>query len=145
MRYLDNIAVASFAIASLPVVADVPVEKLIEQLNEQSGEQPTRFIICARCHTPITHFEHRIEVQHSHHHRFTNPNGLVFNIGCFAQALGCMIVGDPTQTFSWFPGYNWQYAFCEGCGEHLGWYYQTSGSNFFYGLIAEKLIATSQK
>jgi hypothetical protein len=121
-------------------LADTPVEQLIDALNEHFELEPLRHILCSTCKTPITTADHRIELQHSHYHRFANPSGITFNIACFSEAFGCIISGEPTLAFSWFPGFYWQYTFCEHCETHLGWYYQAATNNYFYGLIVDKLV-----
>jgi hypothetical protein len=75
----------------------------------------------------------------AHEHRFQNPEGYRFHIGCFARAFGCVPLGNPTSEFTWFPGYSWQIELCGGCREHLGWLYQ-SGSRAFHGLILDRLV-----
>ena len=29
--------------------------------------------------------------------------------------------GDPTDEYSWFPGYSWTVGTCGNCGQHMGW------------------------
>ncbi|HHN65752.1 MAG TPA: hypothetical protein ENK09_10365 [Nitrospirae bacterium] len=99
-------------------------------------------IICRHCGNHITSVEEIITVQGSHRHVFTNPAGLVFEIGCFSTADGCLVSGIPTREFTWFSGYSWNYAHCGNCLTHLGWFYQNRDSSFF-GLILERLIETS--
>jgi hypothetical protein len=40
------------------------------------------------------------------------------------QATGMEAQGDPTEEFSWFPGYSWEYLHCDCCGTHIGWLYR---------------------
>jgi hypothetical protein len=101
-----------------------------------------RAILCAKCRHRVTGEEQRIEVGGSHTHRFFNPHGFLFHIGCFRQASGCGVRGAPTMEFTWFPGFAWSYALCGECGEHLGWCFQSMDSRFF-GLVLNRLISES--
>lgn len=72
-------------------------------------------------------------------HTFFNPVGIVYEICCFSDAPGCTVFGKPTDEFTWFPGYTWEYSVCGTCSDHLGWFYNSSESSF-YGLINSKLV-----
>lgn len=101
---------------------------------------PRRRLRCARCGHAITEAEQRIVVGGSHAHRFANPSGWVYEIGCFRDAAGCSTVGDPVAEHTWFAGYRWQIAVCAQCGGHLGWRYRGREA-IFHGLILERLTA----
>jgi hypothetical protein len=96
------------------------------------------FLRCAECQYPITRKTDRLEVDGKHQHVFTNPHGYIYQIGCFARASGCVILGEETSYFSWFPGHTWRYALCGRCFTLLGWAFRGSESHFF-GLIIDKL------
>jgi len=81
-----------------------------------------------------------LEVNSQHFHTFFNPAGLVFEIACFADAIGCRVEGVSSTHFSWFAGTNWQVAVCRNCQTHLGWFFQGQGMSSFYGLIRNRLI-----
>lgn len=101
---------------------------------------------CRACRFKITDKGARIEVGGKHGHTFFNPHGLVFDIGCFARAPGCGLIGSPTTEFAWFPGHAWRIAMCRGCGVHLGWSFSlASGSSFFFGLILDLLVEESDE
>ncbi|MEJ2132473.1 MAG: cereblon family protein [Gammaproteobacteria bacterium] len=110
--------------------------KLREIVEETSS--PRRPIYCAFCSAIITTEDNRIEMAGSHDHRFTNPAGYRYGIGCFDEALGCSISGSPTDENTWFAGYHWQVANCGECAEQLGWFFD-SGSDHFFGLILDRL------
>jgi hypothetical protein len=97
-------------------------------------------IRCAACGRPVTTRHQRIAVQGACEHRFMNPGGLLFHIGCFADALGCRIQGPASDEYPWFPGMSWRLALCGGCGTHLGWHFrgEPAGAGFF-GLILDRL------
>lgn len=95
--------------------------------------------LCRRCGYPITRPAAAIERGGAHRHRFTNPAGQTFVIGCFGAAPGCRAVGRSWREFSWFTGYRWRVALCGRCQTHLGWRYD--GPEPFFGLILDHLRA----
>jgi hypothetical protein len=96
-------------------------------------------VLCRACRTVVTRLNAEISVNGKHMHTFFNPAGIVYEIRCFSQAPGCLVHGKPTDEFTWFSGYTWEYCLCGTCSDHLGWFYSSSGSSF-YGLINCKLI-----
>lgn len=114
-----------------------PVET--EEPDTLPQEQPARTIHCAACQHPITSPKHLTSVGGNHERTFRNPAGYSFHVLCFAQAEGCEVKGRPTTADSWFEGTAWAFAFCGGCGGHLGWHYTRSEGPAFYGLIAPRL------
>jgi hypothetical protein len=100
-------------------------------------------ILCRECRRIITYPEERIEVTGSYHHTFANPHGIVFEIGCFKSAEGCVHFGVPTHDFSWFKGFQWRLSACGFCLIHLGWIYTRPEATTFYGLILDRLIFPS--
>lgn len=101
------------------------------------GKQGRRRLRCRACGLPITSDRARVEIAGAHAHTFVNPAGLVFEIGCFRTAPGCVGVGPAEAFFSWFPGYAWRVQLCRGCGAHLGWSYGARPD--FYGLVLDRL------
>jgi hypothetical protein len=81
----------------------------------------------------------RIGVDGLHRHVFFNPHGLVFELGLFAAAPGCVPVGPLVAEFSWFPGYAWRACLCARCAAHLGWLYRSEAGSGFHGLILDRL------
>jgi hypothetical protein len=65
---------------------------------------------------------------------------LRFHIICYREAAGCAREGTPTSLHTWFAGYDWCYALCGNCDNHLGWHYNASGRDQFYGLIKDRLV-----
>lgn len=99
-----------------------------------------RSIRCAQCAQRITSAEQRVDQAGAHQHRFENPAGVMFHIGCFRQAPGCRCVGEATLAWTWFPGHPWSLALCSRCATHLGWRYGPAGTgDAFYGLILDRL------
>ena len=97
-----------------------------------------RNFFCVYCNSLITNSNFQIKINTSHRHTFPNPHGIVFEIGCFKEAMGCSALKESSNEFSWFSGYNWRIAVCSSCLNHLGWLF-TSNANSFFGLILEKI------
>ncbi|MCY4341985.1 MAG: cereblon family protein [Gammaproteobacteria bacterium] len=124
-----------------PKLADLLDDDLEGELEDE-GARRKDYIYCAVCSTVIGRRGDRAEVNGSHDHRFTNPYGLLFHVGCFSQALGCEIAGPPQRADTWFMGFQWRIANCSDCRRHLGWYFDriaAPGGEFFYGLILDRI------
>ena len=102
----------------------------------------THPIVCASCEHRITTREAAIAVDGTHEHVRSNPAGVLFAFRCFKEAEGCQHAGAPTLEATWFPGQPWIYAFCGGCGGHLGWRWE--GARPFYGLVADRIVDGSE-
>ncbi|OUS23795.1 hypothetical protein A9Q99_27570 [Gammaproteobacteria bacterium 45_16_T64] len=124
---------------------------LVEQLNRGETLRSSPKIACKACHYTITSPLCLYPIQGSAHHVFTNPSGMTFDLQTFDNTEGCIISGTLLKQFSWFPGYCWQYAYCKGCGEHLGWHYERTAREEghgeqkheiprFYGLVTDHLV-----
>jgi hypothetical protein len=99
-------------------------------------------IFCRQCMQIITSPAERIEVQGLHRHTFSNPGGLLFQIGCFRRVKGCFDASPLEAQWSWFSGYVWQVVLCRACATHMGWLY-TGPRDCFYGLILDRLMQAS--
>jgi len=119
-------------------IADSPA-RTIEDKAADDGTEPEKLIVCRQCRNVITRPEERIEIQGAHQHTFANPQGIVFEIGCFGFAQGCGFVGPLTDEFTWFKGYSWRVAVCGACITHLGWLFHSPGGDSFCGLILDRL------
>lgn len=95
-------------------------------------------VLCRQCGHTITERKNACEVNGSHGHTFFNPAGIVFQIGCFTGAPGCILHGPASREFSWFAGYSWRLALCYNCTTHLGWFFSSSNHSFL-GLIFNRL------
>lgn len=113
--------------------------RLQPESDSREKEKKEVPLICSHCSAAITTSNQAISINGQHEHAFFNPSGIAFEIRCFRQAPGCLVQGDATTQFSWFDGYSWQYATCNNCLAHLGWFF-SSGDNSFFGLIANKII-----
>ncbi|HET8710394.1 MAG TPA: cereblon family protein [Spongiibacteraceae bacterium] len=117
-----------------------PFHHLVPDRQENVRIPREDLILCHFCHAGITTRHQELIISGGHQHRFINPSGTQFLIGCFRLAPGCDISGPATDEFSWFKDYAWQAAHCSDCGEHLGWLYQNGEANQFFGLIIDKLV-----
>ncbi|MBC8182518.1 hypothetical protein H8E88_15575 [candidate division KSB1 bacterium] len=115
----------------------IDVEQKVKTQDSEDSNK-ANFLRCIKCKHPITKEADRIQINEKHQHVFANPQGHVFQIGCFARAPGCIVFGEKTSYFTWFPGYAWQTALCGLCGTLLGWAFQ-SKENHFFGLILDNL------
>ena len=121
-------------------------KKKQSNIQSQDGTGERRgHLVCAACRALITRESARIAVQGDHEHSFFNPHGLVFRIGCFSEAPGCLPVGLPSSDFSWFPGHHWQIVHCRRCEAHLGWCFLNGGNPVFLGLILNRLVLLEEK
>lgn len=132
-------------------IALVPALLFFDPRHEKQHREQTSFrpdagvekderLFCSTCRHPVTHLNQRIAVGGGHEHRFTNPHGISYRVGCFGAAGGCSAVGVATTEFTWFPGYAWRIACCARCRTHLGWEFQ-SDSDYFHGLIVNRLTS----
>jgi len=96
-------------------------------------------IVCASCGNHITRGSERTTVLDSHEHRFMNPAGLLFHIGCFSHAIGCVVIGPPSLEYAWFPGFAWRIARCGQCHDHMGWHFRSASGVGFFGLRFDRL------
>jgi hypothetical protein len=106
--------------------------------QQERTAEPLDAICCLACSGVVTAKDQKIQVSDSHAHTFFNPAGIVFELGCFQKAPGCLAIGAPSSDFAWFPGHLWRIALCRRCRTHLGWLFVMEG-NSFYGLILKKL------
>ena len=110
----------------------------VSKTQRQRAAGAMEAIRCRACGGVVTDRDAKIPVNGSHAHTFFNPAGIVFALGCFQRAPGCLVVGAASSEFTWFAGHVWRVALCRRCQAHLGWFF-TSGENGFYGLILTKL------
>lgn len=116
-----------------------PLGELLPDLQEKPQIPRNELILCRFCHAAITSLQQELTIGRNHQHRFINPHGMQFLIGCFRQAPGCDISGTASAEYCWFEDYTWQLAKCSDCGEHLGWFFQRAELDQFFGLIVDKL------
>ncbi|GEM_PF-170991 len=113
---------------------------VIEKEEEEQAPEEEEYILCRQCRQAITRPIDRLSIQGSHRHTFANPHGIVFEIGCFQNVIGCGYAGGASDEFTWFAGYRWRVCYCTMCLTHLGWRFSSTGGDHFHGLILDKLI-----
>lgn len=127
-----------FRLPDFQHIADI--DGLLEDEFEETPSTKEEYILCRQCGRVITDMSKQIVVNGAHRHTFANPEGIVYEIGCFISAPGCVYTGTPTDEFTWFKGFSWRVALCQICLTHLGWLYIGSAYYRFNGLILERLI-----
>ena len=115
-------------------------EDIVEDETDTIEDDDEEYLRCRQCHQIITKPSERIEIQGSHQHTFSNPHGIVFDIGCFRSCTGCGYVGPASEEFTWFKGFSWRIAICTMCLTHLGWLFVSRAGQGFNGLIIDRLI-----
>ena len=125
----------------VPLFMDGKVDSRKKSDEDPAPEQ--EHLYCAVCRHTITQENHKISVQGKDEYTFFNPGGILFHIGCFQEAAGCVVQGVPTTEFSWFPGFSWQIAYCAACREHLGWLFSRDMGEYFFGLVLARLRSGS--
>ena len=106
--------------------------------RDELEREKEKVLLCCNCSTLITRENQRFSKEGKHLHTFFNPAGIVYEIGCFRSASGCLAHGAVSSDFSWFSGYRWQIGVCIACLEHIGWYFR-GGNSPFFGLIVNRL------
>lgn len=121
---------------------DSPGQNVVSRpdVQEEKGKsgRADEALVCTSCLNTVTLRDHAVSINGSHTHTFFNPQGIVFELGCFREASGCLVMGEATSEFTWFPDSVWRFALCRKCGIHLGWHYELRESEF-YGLILARL------
>lgn len=115
-------------------------EKKSNAVLQEKKKKEEQYLLCKLCNNRITKITNRFEVQGGAEHSFLNPAGMVFHIGCFRDAEGCLPVGDVQSEWSWFKGFRWQVVCCDQCLNHLGWLFLAKDKRYFYGLILSSLV-----
>ena len=135
--------IQSAAAWAFELLGEEELKQLLAEKDERDLAKDKPHLHCAACGYPITSRKDGTSVNGSHEHTFTNPHGLIFRIGCFGTAPGCIQTGEATDAWTWFPGFEWRLALCHHCQTHLGWGYRSEGGDGFFGLILDRLISPS--
>ncbi|NQV55620.1 MAG: hypothetical protein HQ503_07155 [Rhodospirillales bacterium] len=115
---------------------EIHTENSVEDETIQNDDDA---LYCSACGHFITRVRWRISRRGDHEHTVFNQAGLLFRIACYADAPGITIAGQPSDEFTWFPGYDWTISCCANCSRHMGWKF--TGEDVFFGLIASNLKA----
>ena len=144
----DGTAVRPGSLPALPWCFRRPsdrhaAERLRPLVADEVLEEPPVWkhrLVCRQCRQLITGPDERIDVQGSHRHTFSNPYGVLYQIGCFRAVRGCVYTGPATREWSWFRGFRWRIAVCSQCLTHLGWLFCSTDTESFHGLILSRLV-----
>jgi hypothetical protein len=109
-----------------------------EEITDDDISSDRKWVRCRNCGFKIALATDKIRINDADHHIFKNPAGIFFTVVCFASAPGAINITGYTEENTWFTGYSWSISICAGCGNHLGWHYN-SGVSGFYGLITYRL------
>jgi hypothetical protein len=138
------------------MVASAQIERFLEreasasppeiaiEANDETAESLNRSILCWSCRSHVTNTKSRVRVAGAHEHRFMNPHGHFFRFGCFRAAPGAQIHGPASDEYAWFPGFAWSLAVCRACQLHLGWKFENSSGDVFFGLILERIVEADE-
>ena len=124
---------------SLKPPKNKPSDEVVIKSEKKFGIVEGQQILCENCGNIITGPEQIITVNDHHRHTFLNPEGLVFQVGCFSHADGCLIDDQPALENTWFTGFTWSISICSNCMVHIGWFYQKDDTHFF-SLILDRLV-----
>lgn len=119
-------------------------DRTAQVLTNPDLAQGDRFV-CSQCGADITRASQRIAVGGSHRHRVPSPYGLEQEIGCFALAPGCTVLGHFAMDFGKPTDGQWQMGICSSCGYHLGWHHQTEDDFGFFGLLLDRLALAPEE
>lgn len=114
-------------------------QKPVTENRQEPATERRKAIFCRSCGHPVTYPDQQISIDGAFQHTLFNPQGTVFEVGCFRTASGCIAIGKPTDEFTWFSGFRWCICLCGKCHAHLGWQYRSGQGSFFFGLILDKL------
>lgn len=117
-------------------VAETP-----EAEDQELNSSDEYWYICGQCGQRIAQNSARTAIQGQHHHVFSNPSGIVFEIACFSTASGFSFSGEYSTDFAWFSGYAWRIVICSSCLTHLGWLFSGAGAGHFFGFITDRVVA----
>jgi len=124
---------------------DTSLKPTIEKDPKEKATDIGQYLLCRQCLKIISSPAERIEVQGAHVHTFANPQGIVYEIGCFKNAAGCGYTGIPTDEYTWFRGFRWRVALCGLCLTHLGWLFMSTARLSFNGLILNRLVESKKQ
>jgi hypothetical protein len=117
--------------------------------TSQKPEEKQQFTVedsvplcCSVCSAPVTDQDRMIPVNGATTHSKVNPAGHRFEIACFSSAPGCYEQGSLTNEYSWFSGYQWNFAHCSCCHAQLGWRF--SGPDEFFALVTSAINPCSE-
>lgn len=126
---------------------ETQLERLVTSRSESIEEESGARWCCAACGNRVTERDQSISIAGKHVHQCTNPDGVLFVIGCFRDVPGCIAVDEPTARFTWFPGYRWQVALTSVASSWDGVFLETTLSmvSFWTGSLSAGRRHTDRK
>jgi hypothetical protein len=115
-----------------------PMDRFENGACMEREDDPGDTIYCTHGGAPITRRGGKSRRKGRFEHVCINPGGYVFRIGCFTRAPGCIVGGEPTDYFTWFPGFSWACAVCRNYSSHPRRQFRSDPERF-YGLILDSL------
>ena len=110
-----------------------------EALEEDHDEDGPR-LVCAVCRATVARVAWIGPVLDGPARRvFFSPAGVVMEVVTLRRAVGVRPVGPPTTEFTWFPGFAWRTAHCEGCAVQLGWRFDGASGGGFWALLTRAI------
>lgn len=99
-------------------------ESVIDRLSKEIDMiKEMESVYCRDCNFCIGSIDALIQVNNEGiGGHYVNSHGALHDMLTLKNARA-RIVSNPEIDNSWFPGYAWQIAYCQGCREHLGWYF----------------------
>lgn len=100
---------------------------------------------CAGCNSHITSINNLFsKTDEGSVNVYVNPQGSVHDlITSLRVSYIVRTSGQPSEEFSWFPGYAWTIIECRQCGIHLGWKFTATNGDLtpssFFGLRCSQL------
>lgn len=82
---------------------------------------------------------------------YCNPSGFVHETLTVYRTIAktTRTTTKGSKDFSWFPGYAWQIAVCNGCNSHVGWKFVATKRGYkprkFYGLCGKAIRVASDR
>uniref|UniRef100_A0A1Q3G4B2 Putative atp-dependent protease pil n=1 Tax=Culex tarsalis TaxID=7177 RepID=A0A1Q3G4B2_CULTA len=82
---------------------------------------------------------------------YCNPSGFVHETLTVNRTIAksTRTTTKASTDFSWFPGYAWQIAVCNGCNGHVGWKFAATRRGYkprkFYGLCGKSVRVASER
>jgi len=114
---------------------------------DKIGGNGSKAYQCVVCGGRVASSDQLLLLGGNSRHLFTNPSGMECDFHTFSSCPGAIALGEATDANTWFAGYNWRFAFCAHCGQHLGWRYESISEVkrplTFWGILAIHLVSAS--
>uniref|UniRef100_A0A5K3F0F9 Protein cereblon n=2 Tax=Mesocestoides corti TaxID=53468 RepID=A0A5K3F0F9_MESCO len=109
-------------------------------------------LACSFCNANITSQKDVICLaQEGSMQAYVNPQGFIFDMLTLStvQTGAIDLIGEPSDQYSWFPGYAWTIAQCAGCQSHMGWQFTATNADLrprmFWGIKRQALVHSTDE